>query len=88
MLSGNKKKIFFPEFSSTRWRNVQTKVIWLRVEEWGEVGWEGIKKGENCSPLATSKWGGGGQGVGEPGRMGGVRVQKAGEERVGSNQGE
>ena len=60
MLSGNKKKIFFPEFSCTRWRNVQTKVIWLRVEEWGEVGWEGIKKGENCSPLATSKWGGGG----------------------------
>ena len=88
MLSGNKKKIFFPEFSSTRWRNVQTKVIWLRVEEWGEVGWEGIKKGENCSPLVTSKWGGGGQGVGEPGRMGGGRVQKAGEERVGSNQGE
>ena len=39
---------------------MQTKVIWLRVEEWGEVGWEGIKKGENCSPLATSKWGGGG----------------------------
>ena len=32
--------------------------------------------------------GGGGQGVGEPGRMGGVRVQKAGEERVGINQGE
>ena len=32
--------------------------------------------------------GGGGQGVGEPGIMGGVRVQKAGEERVGSNQGE
>ena len=53
MLSGNKKKIFFPEFSCTLWRNVQTL-----------------------------------QGVGETGRMGGVRVQKAGEERVGSNQGE
>ena len=84
MLSGNKKKIFFPEFSCTRWRNVQTKVIWLRVEEWGEVGWEGIKKIVVPWPLAS----GGGQGVGEPGRMGGVRVQKAGEERVGSNQGE
>ena len=58
------------------------------MEKWREVGWEGIKKGENCSPLATNKWGGEGQGVGEPGRMGDVRVRNAGEESVGSNQGE
>lgn len=51
---------------------VETKVIWLRVEKWGEVGWEGIKKGENCSPLATNKCGL--EGVRESGRMGGVRV--------------
>ena len=58
------------------------------MEEWGEVGWERIKKGENCSPLATNKWGGGGwgQGVGEPGRMGGVRVQKAGRRGKGGEQ--
>lgn len=52
------------------------------------MGWERIKKGENCSPLATNKWGGGGwgQGVGEPGRMGGVRVQKAGRRGKGGEQ--
>lgn len=51
---------------------VETKVMWLRVEKWGEVGWEGIKKGDNCRPLATNKWGL--EGVRESGRMGGVRV--------------
>ena len=52
------------------------------------MGWERIKKGENCSPLATNKWGGGGwvQGVGEPGRMGGMRVQKAGRRGKGGEQ--
>ena len=51
------------------------------------MGWERIKKGENCSPQATNKWGGGwGQGVGEPGRMGGMRVQKAGRRGKGGEQ--
>ena len=49
------------------------------------MGWERIKKGENCSPLATNKWGGGGGGLGGGGTggSGGVGGTEGRKERKG-----
>ena len=69
---------------------MQTKVIiygfdWRSGERWDG---NGLRKGRIVVPWPLTSGGGGGwvQGVGEPGRMGGMRVQKAGRRGKGGEQ--